>query len=274
MSSAVTSDDQRDHKLKVWILDMGPVLTTLEGHTRSVSSCAITPDGQRVVSASGDRTLKIWDLDTGRVLVTLEGHTGWVSSCAVTPDGRYVVSASYDKTLKVWDLMTHRCLATHRGDTRFTAVAATTTTICAGDDAGTLWFLDWPPSLRPLPLASPQPVLTPHAEPSILSGATTAVTVHTPRARVPRNVILFLAANPSGTSRLALEEECAAIKHELRMTAHRDDFEFRSEWAVTVDEMRGTSSSGSPPSSTSVATVLVVSPRQHTGPRRHGTSFC
>ena len=51
------------------------------------------------------------------------------------------------------------------------------------------------------------------------------------------NVILFLAANPSGTSRLAFDEECAAIERELRMTDGRDDFDFRSKWAVTADEM-------------------------------------
>jgi hypothetical protein len=52
-----------------------------------------------------------------------------------------------------------------------------------------------------------------------------------------RHVILFLAANPSGTSRLALDEECAAIERELRMTTGRDDFDFRSKWAVSIDEM-------------------------------------
>jgi len=68
----------------------------------------------------------------------------------VTPDGGRAISASIDKTLKVWDLATCQCLATHRGDTSFTAVAATTTMICAGDVAGTLWFLDWPASWKPL----------------------------------------------------------------------------------------------------------------------------
>ena len=58
-----------------------------------------------------------------------------------------------------------------------------------------------------------------------------------PRSSLTKHTILFLAANPLGTSRLALDEECAAIERELRMTAHRDDFEFRSKWAVTVDEM-------------------------------------
>jgi WD40 repeat protein len=100
-----------------------------------------------------------------------------------------VVSASSDKTLKVWDFATSQCLATHRGDTWFTAVAATMTTICAGDAAGTLWLLDWPASL-----GSPSPALEPHAEPSPHK----ATTEH-PRkrsARMPRDLILFLAASP------------------------------------------------------------------------------
>jgi CHAT domain/TIR domain len=54
---------------------------------------------------------------------------------------------------------------------------------------------------------------------------------------INRYVILFLAANPSGTTRLALDEECAALERELRMTTGRDDFEFRSKWAVSIDEM-------------------------------------
>jgi len=63
---------------------------------------------------------------------------------------------------------------------------------------------------------------------------------HGPSALVPRSgrhVILFLAANPTGTGRLALEQECAAIERELHMTTGRDDFDFRSKWAVGVDEV-------------------------------------
>lgn len=52
-----------------------------------------------------------------------------------------------------------------------------------------------------------------------------------------RNVILFVPANPIDNSPLALEEECAAIERELRMTEGRDDFDFRSKWATTCDDM-------------------------------------
>jgi hypothetical protein len=58
-----------------------------------------------------------------------------------------------------------------------------------------------------------------------------------PRSTRSRHAILFLAANPSGTTRLALDEECAAIERELRMSSGRDDFDFHAKWAVSVDEM-------------------------------------
>jgi CHAT domain len=52
-----------------------------------------------------------------------------------------------------------------------------------------------------------------------------------------KHTILFLAANPAGTDRRTLDEECAAIERELRMSSGRDDFDFRSKWAVSVDEL-------------------------------------
>ncbi len=235
VNSCVTTHDGRvvvsassDKTLKIWDPEAWRVVRTLEGHTGMVHSCAVTSDG-RVVSASSDKTLRVWDRETGRLLATLEGHTGTVNSCVVTPDSQFVVSASHDRTLKIWDLATYRCLATHRGDAKYHAVAATRTAICAGDAAGTLWILEWPLSL------TSSRVLTPPAKPSL-----SAVAPNDPRTRrsgIGRNLILFLAANPSATSRLALDEECAAIERELHMTLHRDDFEFRSKWAVSVDEM-------------------------------------
>jgi WD40 repeat protein len=98
-----------------------------------------------VVSGSEDGTLKVWDLASGRVVETLEVHANGVAACAVTPDGQKAVSASGDQTLKVWDLPEGACLFTHRGNAGYSAIATTATTIIAGDAAGAVWFLDWPP---------------------------------------------------------------------------------------------------------------------------------
>ena len=52
-----------------------------------------------------------------------------------------------------------------------------------------------------------------------------------------RHVILFLAANPHTTDHLRLGEECAAVERELRLSTHRNDFQFVSRWAVSIDEL-------------------------------------
>jgi len=76
----------------------------LEGHEETVWSVAITPDGERVISASWDNTLKVWDLKTRTCSITCKGHKGKINCVTVTPDGKQVVSGSSDNTLKVWDL--------------------------------------------------------------------------------------------------------------------------------------------------------------------------
>ncbi len=51
------------------------LLRTLEGHSSTVGSVSVTPDGRRVVSGSDEGTLRVWDLESGRCLRTLEGHS-------------------------------------------------------------------------------------------------------------------------------------------------------------------------------------------------------
>jgi hypothetical protein len=83
----------------------------LTGHTRAVRSVAISADGRRAVSGSGDRTVRVWDLETGDCAAVLQGHAVSVWGVAVTPDGRRAVSGSDDKTVRVWDLERGTCAA-------------------------------------------------------------------------------------------------------------------------------------------------------------------
>lgn len=106
----------RTHSKKPWIRPLhptftrpgGPLIWTLEGHTAKVTTVAVTPDGQRVISGAGvgDGTLKVWDLATGREILILRGHyvAANVVGVAVTPDSQRAVSGSYDGTIRIWDL--------------------------------------------------------------------------------------------------------------------------------------------------------------------------
>jgi hypothetical protein len=51
--------------------------------------------------------------------------------------------------------------------------------------------------------------------------------------------ILFLAANPSDTTRLRLDQEIRAIDEKLRQTEFRDKYEIEQQWAVRVADLQG-----------------------------------
>jgi WD40 repeat protein len=89
------------------------------GHQDSVRSCAWSPDGLRIVSASDDHTLRIWDAKLGTCLTALEGHRGSVLGCAWSPDGLWIASASFDKTLRIWDAKLGTSLSTLQGHQDF-----------------------------------------------------------------------------------------------------------------------------------------------------------
>jgi hypothetical protein len=68
-----------------------------------VLSAAFSPDGTRVVTASGDKTVRVWDAATSKPLAPPFVHQGRVRSTAFSPDGTRVVTASADKTARIWE---------------------------------------------------------------------------------------------------------------------------------------------------------------------------
>jgi WD40 repeat protein/serine/threonine protein kinase len=120
-------------------------LISLTGHTQSVNSVAIAPDGRTALSGSGDQTLKLWELASGKELRTFTGHTGRVSSVAITPDGQTALSGSVDKTLKLWDLASGKEIRTLTGHTQSVnsvAIAPDGRTALSGSQDGTLKLWD------------------------------------------------------------------------------------------------------------------------------------
>jgi WD40 repeat protein len=75
---------------------------------------AVSPDGERIAGAMGDRTVRVWD-SKGASIAVLRGHTDLVMDVAFSPDGSQLASVSYDKTIRIWELATgrHRVLRGH-----------------------------------------------------------------------------------------------------------------------------------------------------------------
>ncbi len=79
---------------------------TLKGHTGSIRSLAISPDGGILASGSDDKTIKLWQLATGQELCTIKAHSKSVCSVAMSADGEILASGSDDKSIKLWQLST------------------------------------------------------------------------------------------------------------------------------------------------------------------------
>ena len=77
-----------------------------------VNTLALTPDGQFLLSAGGDKTIHVWDLSAGKEFLTLTGHTGRVRQIAMSPDGTRMASISADSDLILWDTSNWAALKT------------------------------------------------------------------------------------------------------------------------------------------------------------------
>ena len=75
-------------------------MATLKGHTKSVSSAAFSPDGNRVVTASEDASARLWLTENGTQLAVMRGHLEWAKLAALDIGGARVASA--DKTAWLW----------------------------------------------------------------------------------------------------------------------------------------------------------------------------
>ncbi len=79
---------------------------TLRGHTASVNSIAMSPDGSRLASASADGTVRIWDVATGRELEDQRLREAGASFVAWLPGGNTAVATAGSGRANIWDLTT------------------------------------------------------------------------------------------------------------------------------------------------------------------------
>src|SRR5437667_444527 len=80
---------------RIWDAKTGQPLSAPLKHEAAVLSAQFSPDGQRVVTASGDRTARVWDATTGQLLTEPLKHEELVHAAQFSPDGRRVVTASF-----------------------------------------------------------------------------------------------------------------------------------------------------------------------------------
>jgi Prp8 binding protein len=100
-----------DNIVQAWDRRKMAVAFTLQGHTDTITSLRLSPDGSYLLSNAMDSSLRIWDVrpyaPTDRCIKTFSGsvhnfeknllRSNWA------PDGRRVTSGSADRFVYIWD---------------------------------------------------------------------------------------------------------------------------------------------------------------------------
>jgi WD40 repeat protein len=99
-------DDDKVGDIRLINFQTGEVIALLKGHSDVINRLAFSPDGNRLISGSGDKTARIWNARTQKTIHVLKGHTDHIYAVAFSPDGSMAVTGSDDDTLKLWNAKT------------------------------------------------------------------------------------------------------------------------------------------------------------------------
>ncbi|XP_024456072.1 WD40 repeat-containing protein HOS15 isoform X1 [Populus trichocarpa] len=70
-----------DSTVKLWDVEFGKLLSSLNGHREPVYSVAFSPNGEYLASGSLDRCINIWSLKEGKIVKTYTGNGGIFEVC-------------------------------------------------------------------------------------------------------------------------------------------------------------------------------------------------
>ncbi|MEH1845408.1 MAG: caspase family protein [Nostoc sp.] len=130
------------------------VLTPFRGHQGRVSSVAISPDGQTIVSGGEDGRVRLWNFQGQPLAKPFGGDQGRVNSIAISPDGQTIVSGGDDGRVRLWNFQGQplaKPFGSHYSRVNSVAISPDGQTIVSGGDDGTvrLWNFQGQPLAKP-----------------------------------------------------------------------------------------------------------------------------
>jgi WD40 repeat protein len=84
-----------DKTIRIWNLDTGENVSTIEAHDDRVYALCILKDGN-FASGSRDGIVKIWDQKTKKMLMKIKAHDTYIYSVCVLKDGSLASGKIYN----------------------------------------------------------------------------------------------------------------------------------------------------------------------------------
>lgn len=100
-------------------VSVGQPLRVLTGFPGKVTAVHFTPDGTRLLTASGIPGLggvaALWNLADGSLVREFKGHRDVLYDAELSPDGKILATCSYDKKIQLWNVADGQPLRTLEG---------------------------------------------------------------------------------------------------------------------------------------------------------------
>ncbi|MBI2926983.1 MAG: serine/threonine protein kinase [Verrucomicrobia bacterium] len=90
--------------VQIWDSNTGRPVTSPLRHGGKVRRTQFSPDGRKLLTASGDGMVRLWDPETGHALSEPLRHSGRVSYAEFSPDGTRVVTCAADMAVRIWEV--------------------------------------------------------------------------------------------------------------------------------------------------------------------------
>ena len=124
---AIACDDATARVINIQggVIDLEGGIMELKGHSRYLHSVHFSPDGEWILTASGDNTACIWNRK-GELVHRIDGHSNDVRDIQVSKDKKYALTASEDYTVKLWKVADWSLVKTfeHTNDVRVARFSA------------------------------------------------------------------------------------------------------------------------------------------------------